>query len=25
LRAGQHTIVATNERGERDRVYITVR
>jgi len=25
LRAGQHTIVATNERGERDRVFITVR
>jgi penicillin-binding protein 1C len=25
LRAGQHTIVATNERGETDRVYITVR
>jgi penicillin-binding protein 1C len=25
LRAGQHTIVATNARGERDRVYITVR
>jgi penicillin-binding protein 1C len=25
LRAGQHTIVATNDRGERDRVYITVR
>jgi penicillin-binding protein 1C len=25
LRSGQHTIVATNARGERDRVYITVR
>jgi penicillin-binding protein 1C len=25
LRTGQHTIVATNARGERDRVYITVR
>jgi penicillin-binding protein 1C len=25
LRAGQHTIVATNERGERDKVFITVR
>jgi len=25
LRAGQHTIVATNDRGERDRVFITVR
>jgi len=25
LRAGQHTIVATNDRGERDRVNITVR
>src|SRR4051812_7125627 len=25
LRTGQHTIVATNGRGERDRVYITVR
>lgn len=25
LLAGQHTIVATNERGERDRVFITVR
>jgi penicillin-binding protein 1C len=25
LRTGQHTIVATNERGERDRVVITVR
>ena len=25
LRAGQHTIVATNDRGEHDRVYITVR
>jgi penicillin-binding protein 1C len=25
LRAGQHTIIAMNERGERDRVYITVR
>ena len=25
LRTGQHTIIATNARGERDRVYITVR
>jgi penicillin-binding protein 1C len=25
LRTGQHTIVATNARGDRDRVYITVR
>jgi penicillin-binding protein 1C len=25
LRSGQHTIVATNDRGERDRVFITVR
>ena len=25
LRTGQHTIIATNARGDRDRVYITVR